>query len=264
MGHQTHEGTRTAARVLAGRVAVVTGAAQGIGAHYARALAAAGARVTVTDVADAEPVAAAIRAAGGEALALRTDVTDARATHAMAEETLRRFGRIDVLVTNAAVFGKLALKRFEEIDSDEWDLVMRVNVRGVFECVKAVAPTMRAQRSGSIVNIASGTAFKGTPGMLHYVTSKGAVLAMTRSLARELGDDGIRVNTMAPGLTMSENVKGNPAWQGAVSANNVASRALKRESTPEDLVGTLLYLASDASAFVTGQVVVVDGGSVMH
>ncbi len=256
--------TSDAQRPMAGRVAIVTGAAQGIGAHYARALAAAGARVTVCDVADARPVAEAIGAAGGEALPLRTDVADPAAARAMAQETVARFGRIDVLVNNAALFGTLAMKRFDEIDSDEWDLVMRVNVRGPFECAKAVAPVMRAQRSGSIINVASGTAFKGTPMMLHYVTSKGAILAMTRSLARELGDDGVRVNTIAPGLTMSESVAANPAWKGAVAANNVASRALKREARPDDLTGTLLYLAGDASAFVTGQVVVVDGGSVMH
>ena len=249
---------------LAGRVAIVTGAAQGIGAHYARVLAGAGASVTVTDVLDAGPVADSIIGVGGQALALRTDVTDPQATRAMADATVARFGRIDILVTNAALFGKLAMKRFEDIDGAEWDLVMRVNVRGVFECVKAVAPTMRAQRRGTIINIASGTVFKGTPMMLHYVTSKGAIVAMTRSLARELGNDGIRVNTMAPGLVMSENVLANPAWRGAALAGNVASRAIKRDAVPDDLTGTLLYLAGDGSGFVTGQVIVVDGGSVMH
>jgi NAD(P)-dependent dehydrogenase (short-subunit alcohol dehydrogenase family) len=141
---------------------------------------------------------------------------------------------------------------------------MAVNVRGPFECSKAVLPAMRAQGYGKIINIASGTVFKGAPMLLHYVSSKGAVVAMTRSMARELGDAGIRVNTLAPGLTSSENTVANPAWQGAVSANNIARRAIKREVTPEDLCGTLLYLASPASDFVTGQVVVVDGGSVMH
>jgi len=251
-------------RQLEGRVAIVTGAAQGIGAHYARVLASAGASVVVSDVLDAQPVAAAITDGGGRALAVRADVADPDAARAMARAATERFGRIDILVNNAAVFGNLALKPFDQIDGAEWDLVMRVNVRGVFECVKAVVPAMRARRSGSIVNISSGTVFKGTPMMLHYVTSKGAIVAMTRCLARELGDDGIRVNTLAPGLTMSENVRANPAWRGAVSANNVASRAIKREAVPDDLSGTLLYLASDASAFVTGQVVVVDGGSVMH
>ena len=141
---------------------------------------------------------------------------------------------------------------------------MAVNVRGPFECAKAVVPQMRAQGYGKIVNIASGTVFKGAPFLLHYVTSKGAVVAMTRALARELGDAGIRVNTLAPGLTASENTRANPAWQGVAAANNIASRAIKREVTPEDLCGTLVYLVSAESDFVTGQVVVVDGGSVMH
>jgi len=141
---------------------------------------------------------------------------------------------------------------------------MAVNVRGSFECVKAAAPEMRKRKYGKIVNIASGTVFKGAPMMLHYVTSKGAIVAMTRSLARELGDDGIRVNTLAPGLVMSASVLENPAWKGAVLQNNVASRAIKREATPQDMCGTLIYLCSTDSDFVTGQILVVDGGSVMH
>ncbi len=249
---------------LQGRVAIVTGAAQGIGAHYAQALAAQGAAVCVSDLLDAAATAAAITGAGGQALALRTDVTDAAAVRDMVAATVERFGAVDILINNAALFGNLALKRFEDIDSAEWDKVMAVNVRGVFECVKAVAPAMRRRKYGKIINIASGTVFKGTPMMLHYVTSKGAIVAMTRCLARELGDDGIRVNTLAPGLTMSDNVLANPAWKGAVVQNNIASRAIKREATPDDLLGTLIYLCSADSDFVTGQVIVVDGGSVMH
>ena len=249
---------------LQGRVAIVTGAAQGIGARYAAALAAEGAALVCADVIDAEPVAAQIRAAGGRALALRADVSSAESVRQMAAASVEAFGRIDVLVNNAGLFANLALKPFEQIESAEWDRVMAVNVRGPFECAKAVLPQMRAQGYGKIVNIASATVFKGSPMLLHYVTSKGAVVAMTRSLARELGDAGIRVNTLAPGLTASENTLANPAWQGAVGANNIASRAIKREVTPEDLCGTLVYLASAESDFVTGQVIVVDGGSVMH
>ncbi len=249
---------------LAGRTAIVTGAAQGIGARYAAALAAAGATVACCDVLDAEPVAARIRDAGGRAIALRVDVTSPESARAMAAATLEAFGRIDVLVNNAGLFANLAMKPFDQIDAGEWDRVMAVNVRGSFECAKAVAPQMRAQGYGKIVNIGSGTVFKGAPMLLHYVASKGAVTAMTRALARELGDAGIRVNTLSPGLTASENTLANPAWQGAVSANNIASRAIKREVTPEDLCGTLVYLASAESDFVTGQVIVVDGGSVMH
>ena len=249
---------------LQGRVAIVTGAAQGIGARYAVALAAEGAALVCADVIDAEPVAAQIRAGGGRALALRADVSSAESVRQMAAASVEAFGRIDVLVNNAGLFANLALKPFEQIEAAEWDRVMTVNVRGPFECAKAVLPQMRAQGYGKIVNIASATVFKGSPMLLHYVTSKGAVVAMTRSLARELGDAGIRVNTLAPGLTASENTLANPAWQGAVGANNIASRAIKREVTPEDLCGTLVYLASAESDFVTGQVIVVDGGSVMH
>lgn len=249
---------------LAGRVAIVTGAAQGIGARYAQALAAEGAAVVCADVVNSQATVAAITTAGGRALDVRVDVTSPESTRAMAEVATRAYGRIDILVNNAGLFTNLALKPFEQIESAEWDKVMAVNVRGPFECSKAVLPAMRAQGYGKIINIASGTVFKGAPMLLHYVSSKGAVVAMTRSMARELGDAGIRVNTLAPGLTASENTMANPAWQGALSANNIATRAIKREVTPEDLCGTLLYLASRASDFVTGQVVVVDGGSVMH
>jgi NAD(P)-dependent dehydrogenase (short-subunit alcohol dehydrogenase family) len=141
---------------------------------------------------------------------------------------------------------------------------MAVNVRGVFECSKAAAPIMRQQKYGKIINVASGTVFKGTPMMLHYVTSKGAVVAMTRCLARELGDDGIRVNCVAPGLIMSDNVRANPAWAETLVASNIATRAIKREAVPEDLLGTIVFLSSPDSDFMTGQTIVVDGGSVMH
>jgi NAD(P)-dependent dehydrogenase (short-subunit alcohol dehydrogenase family) len=258
------ETTAPSSQRLAGRVAIVTGAAQGIGAAYARRLAAEGAAVVCADAVDAAPVANAINSAGGRAIAVHTDITSAASARAMAAAAVEAYGGIDILVNNAGLFTNLALKPFEQIDSDEWDRVMAVNVRGTFECTKAVLPAMRERRYGKIINIASGTVFKGAPMLLHYVTSKGAVVAMTRSLARELGDLGIRVNTLAPGLTASDNTKNNPDWQGAISANNIASRAIKRELMPDDLAGTLVYLASADSDFVTGQVLVVDGGSVMH
>jgi NAD(P)-dependent dehydrogenase (short-subunit alcohol dehydrogenase family) len=249
---------------LQGRVAIITGAAQGIGAEYARALALEGAAVVLADVVDASAVADAIKQGGGRALALKVDVTSPESTQRMAQAAIETFGHIDVLVNNAGLFANLTLKPFEQIDSAEWDRVMTVNVRGVFECCKAVVPDMRRRQYGKIVNIASGTVFKGSPMMLHYVSSKGAVVAFSRALARELGDAGIRVNTLAPGLTASDNVLSNPAWQGAISANNIASRAIKREATPADMSGTLIYLCSPESDFVTGQVIVIDGGSVMH
>jgi NAD(P)-dependent dehydrogenase (short-subunit alcohol dehydrogenase family) len=168
-----------------------------------------------------------------------------------------------VLVNNAALFGKIAMKPFMEISSEEWDRVMTVNTRGSFECVKAVFPVMQRQGYGKIINIASGTVFKGTPLMAHYVSSKGAIVGMTRALARELGDHGIRINALAPGLTLSEVVKGRNDY-GALRTANVASRSLKREEEPNDLVGALIFLASHDSDFMTGQTMVVDGGSAMH
>lgn len=249
---------------LSGRVAIVTGSAQGIGSRYAQALASEGAAVVCADIIDTSMVVDSIISRGGRAIKALLDVTSSESARQMAELTFETFGKIDILVNNAGLFTNLALQPFEEITSSEWDKVMAVNVRGPFECAKAVLPFMRNQSYGKIVNIASGTVFKGAPMLLHYVSSKGAVVAMTRSMARELGDYGIRVNTLAPGLTASENTLSNPAWQGAVSANNIASRAIKREVTPEDLCGSLIYLVSQASDFVTGQVIVVDGGSVMH
>ena len=150
-----------------------------------------------------------------------------------------------------------------EIDEAEWDRVMQVNTRGVFTCVKAVVPEMRKNGYGKIVNISSGTVFKGTPMMLHYVSSKGAMVAFTRALAREVGDDGICVNALAPGLTMSEKVMGDEQWK-AIQGGNAATRAIKRDELPEDLVGAMIFLCSSESDFVTGQTLVVDGGSVMH
>lgn len=249
---------------LTGKVALVTGAAQGIGATYAQALAKEGAAVCVSDIRVPEQTRDAIIAAGGRALAVAADVTSPQSVTAMVAETVLHFGSADILINNAGLFGNLALKPFEQIESSEWDAVMGVNVRGTFECAKAIVPQMRKQGYGKIVNIASGTVFKGSPMLLHYVTSKAAVVGLTRALARELGCDGIRVNCIAPGLVMSDNVKGNPAWAADVVANNVASRAIKREAAPDDLIGTLIYLSAPDSDFLTGQTIVVDGGSVMH
>ena len=235
---------------MKGKVVIITGAAQGIGAVYAKAIAAEGAHVVVADVLDGSSVVAEIEASGAQALTITTDVSDERSAAAMATAAVERFGRIDVLINNAAIYASLKMQSFEEIDLDEWDKVMAVNVRGPFVCARAVAPHMRAQ--------------KGTPNLLHYVTSKGAILSLTRALARELGDHGIAVNTLAPGLVLSEGVVANAEMRERLTAPVIASRAIKRDQMPEDLIGPLLFLASDESAFMTGETVVVDGGSVMH
>jgi 3-oxoacyl-[acyl-carrier protein] reductase len=248
---------------LEGKVAIVTGAGRGIGRAYALRLAREGARVAVAEIQPAmgEETAAAIRAAGGDAIALPTDVSDEASAEAMARATAERFGRIDVLVNNAALFYGITRKPFDEITVAEWDRLMAVNVRGVWLCCKAVLPHMRRAGGGKIVNIASDTVLSGVPYFLHYVASKGAVIALTRALAREVGDDNICVNAVAPGFTLSE------AGQAAgtePAARSIAGRPLGRAEVPEDLVGTIVYLASPASDFVTGQLLAVNGGYVMH
>jgi len=248
---------------LDGKVAIVTGAGRGIGVEYAKVLAEEGAMVTVSDIVDPTTTVNIIKQAGGEAMGVECDVTKPDQIESMVSKTVEAFGKLDIMVTNAALFADLQQKSFLEIDEAEWDRVMQVNTRGVFSCVKAAVPEMKKNGYGKIVNIASGTVFKGTPMLLHYVSSKGAQVAFTRALAREVGDDGITVNCIAPGLTMSEKVIDDDQWI-AVKDGNTASRAIKREQVPEDLIGTLVFFASSDSDFITGQTLVVDGGSAMH
>jgi NAD(P)-dependent dehydrogenase (short-subunit alcohol dehydrogenase family) len=250
--------------VLEGKTAIVTGGARGLGAEFAGALAGAGAAVVVGDVISTEETCAAIQAAGGKALGIHLDVTDQASVSACVAKALDSFGSVDILVNNAAIAGTLGAKSLTEIESDEWDRLMAVNLRGVFECIKGVVPAMRAQGYGKIVNLASGTALKGAPGLLHYVASKGGVIALTRATARELGGFGIRVNAIAPGLTMTDTMRDSANWSAAAIANNVSSRALPREAEPFDLVGALLFLTSPSSDFITGQTLSVDGGSAMN
>src|SRR5262245_16331981 len=246
---------------LAGTVAVITGGAAGIGLAYARRFLAEGARVVLADVAD--PVAAAQElAADDQAYGVRTDVSDMASVRAMVHAAVARFGRIDVLVNNAAVFATLKPQSFDEIPEAEWDRVMAVNVKGIWNCVRAVAPLMRTRRAGRIVNVASAIVAKGTALPLHYVTSKGAVVAMTRALARELGPHGITVNAVAPGLILSDTVQANPDITGFQSTAVMQARSLQREGFPDDVEGAVVFLASDDSAFMSGQTLIVDGGSV--
>ena len=189
---------------------------------------------------------------------------DLAACEAMVARTVEAFGGLDVLVNNAATFVDLPRRRFLDIGTAEWDRVMAINVRGSFNCAKAAVPALRKRGGGSIVNIASSTALKGIPFTLHYVTSKGAIIAMTRAMARELGNDGIRVNALAPGLTLSEAVAAEREMFAPYIEASLRGRALKRDQMPDDLVGAAVFLASDASAFMTGQTLVVDGGDVAN
>lgn len=247
---------------LDGRVAIVTGGAKSIGESFARALAGEGAAVAIADIADGAEVAQSLQADYGvQAMAASVDVSDEASVKSLVAEVMAKFGRVDILVNNAALFATLDLLPHEEIPADLWDSVMAVNVRGPFLMVKHVSPHMRRAGSGKIINIASGTVYKGMPNMLAYVTSKSALLGFTRSLSRELGSDGICVNTLSPGLIESPSVMENPHHL-EFSQRVLASRALKRTATPEDLLGALVFLASPASDFVTGQTIAVDGGSI--
>ncbi len=248
---------------LDGKVAILTGGAEGIGVTYANALAAEGAAVAIWDVVSSEQLAADIRAKGGKCMGMVCDVTDSRAVSQSLSAVLAEFGGLHILVNNAAVFARmLDLKPFEELSSAEFDKALAVNVRGTFECAKAASPIMRKQGYGKIINIASGTAFKGTAGMMHYVASKGAVISMTRAMANELGADGIRVNCIAPGLVLTDAIA-RPGLE-AFREGAIASRFLKQPHQPGDLAGALVFLASPESDFITGQTIPVDGGSVMH
>jgi NAD(P)-dependent dehydrogenase (short-subunit alcohol dehydrogenase family) len=250
---------------LAGRVTIVTGGAKGIGRHYARALAQEGAAVVVADVADAAEVVEAIAAehGGNAVMGAVVDVSDETAVETLVARVMERFGHIDVLVNNAALYAPLPEARCTEIDVALWDRVMAVNLRGPFLMVKHVVPHMIARRYGKIINIGSGTAYRGIPWMLHYVTSKGGVMAFTRALSRELGEHGIRVNTLSPGFILSDTVvRENPEHVATARPAVLQIRALKRDAYPEDLLGALVFLASSESDFVTGQTLAVDGGSV--
>lgn len=248
-----------------GKVVVVTGAARGIGQEYAVTLAAEGASVVVCDVNSCTETADRVRTAGGRVLSLEMDVADEGSVQKAMAEALAEFKRIDGLVNNAALYGQLKSNKFDQIPEAEWDAAMTVNVKGVWNVSKAVIPAMRASGGGSIVNITSLAATYGMPFRLHYTTSKAAVIGMTRGLARELGKDNVRVNAVAPAAVMTEGTQQFFAGKVEKALEAIkGGQAIQRNLMPADMAGTIVYLISDASCFVTGQTLSVDGGTVMH
>jgi NAD(P)-dependent dehydrogenase (short-subunit alcohol dehydrogenase family) len=245
---------------LEDKVALVTGAAQGIGNAIAKGLAAEGARIAVADLNRAEEAAEEFV----DGIGLTADVADEAQVERMAQEVVERFGRIDILVNNAGLYASLQMRPFTEIPVDEWRQVMDVNVLSMFLTTRAIVPRMREQGGGRIVNISSGTPFRGVPFLLHYVTSKGAIVALTRALARELGRDDVLVNCVAPGFTMSEGVREHPEVIDALRDVSVSARTLQRDQEPEDVVGAVVFLCGPGAAFVTGQTIVIDGGQYFH
>lgn len=247
------------------RVIVITGAARGIGQEYARSFGAAGARIVSADINDCSTTVDLVKQTGAEAIGVHLNVADAASAVAMAAAASASFGRIDGLVNNAGLYGTLRGGRFDTLAESDWDAAMAINVKGIWNCCKAVVPVMRQNGGGSIVNISSLAATYGMAFGLHYTTSKAAVIGLTRGLARELGRDGIRVNAIAPGTVMTEGTR-EFFGQKLEKALEVikSSQIIQRTLQPSDLVGTVLWLLTDGSAFVTGQTISVDGGTVLH
>jgi NAD(P)-dependent dehydrogenase (short-subunit alcohol dehydrogenase family) len=249
---------------LGGKVAIVTGGATGLGRAIALGYAREGAKVAIADLNDASAVIEEVTALGSEAVATRTDVADEDAVKRMVALVVKRFGTVDILVNNAAVASTLRLTPFEQLSVDEWRKVVDVNMIGAFLCAREICPILRAKQAGAIINVTSGTAFKGTPYMLHYTATKGAIISMTRVMARECGNDFIRVNAISPGYILTEGNLANGDFLADQSEKAIEARALKRAGYPDDLVGGAIFLASDESKFVTGQILAIDGGSVYH
>jgi NAD(P)-dependent dehydrogenase (short-subunit alcohol dehydrogenase family) len=249
---------------LAGKTAIVTGGAMGIGRAFADGLAAEGANIVIADQTGAEAAAAEMTEAGFTALGIACDVSSEEETRRMAAQSIESFGAIDVLINNAGIYSSLAPQPFEEQTAEEWRKILDVNVVGTFLCCQAVVAQMRAQGGGRIINLSSGTPFKGVPYLLHYVASKGAINAITKALAKELGGDGILVNGIAPGFTLSDGVMANPVQLEKLKEISLQARVIQRDQVPSDLVGAAVYFASADSAFVTGQTLVVDGGAYFH
>ena len=247
---------------LTDKVAIVTGGGKGLGKAFCAGLTKEGARVVMAvhrmDK-EASQAAKEIETKGG--YALEVDVINEEDTHRMADEAVKRFGRIDILVNNAAMLRGITRKPFMEIPLAEWDKLMAVNLKGVFLCCRAVFPQMKKQGKGKIINLSSETAFTGSNNLIHYVTSKGGIISFTRALAREVGQYGICVNAVAPGFT---DTKASRTITDDITRYNVSLTPLKRLGQPKDLVGAIIFLAGEASDFITGQTLVVDGGRYVH
>jgi NAD(P)-dependent dehydrogenase (short-subunit alcohol dehydrogenase family) len=251
---------------LENKVAIITGSSRGLGMAFAKRFAREGARLVLCDVRDCAPVVREIQAEGGEALGMKVDITVEREVVEMAEKAVGHFGKIDVLVNNAAISGGLEtpdfMKPYEELTSADWDRMLAVNVKGTFLCCKAVIPQMKKQRRGNIVNIGSTTGFNGEPGFLHYSTSKGGLMTMTRGLARALGDFDINVNAVAPGVVMTESMR--LLISEEEEKRLVQRQLLKRSIQPEDIASAVVFLASDEASMITGQMLSVNGGEYLH
>lgn len=251
---------------LKDKVAIVTGGGRGIGRAYSLRFAEEGARVVVADIIaeNAQKVVDEIKAKGGEALAIHTDITSEASTKEMAGKAVEQFGKIDILMNNAAIYYGLGMKRWDAWPAEDWDRILKVNVKGVWICLKAVVPYIIKQGKGKIINIASGTVDSGFPALLPYTCSKGAVMAMTKVMARALGRYNINVNCISPGYTMSEASLEMPDKAPGGDEAALINRCFRREEQPEDLVGTAVFLASEDSDFLTGQTIAVDGGEAMR
>jgi NAD(P)-dependent dehydrogenase (short-subunit alcohol dehydrogenase family) len=249
---------------FAGKVAIVTGGSAGLGAAIALRLGQEGAAVVVADIVGATEAAIALSEAGITSLGVETDVASWESVQAMVAATVKRFGRVDILINNAAIASTLSLKPFDELTTGEFRNVLDVNTVGTFHGCKAVAALMRQQDSGRIINMASGTAIRGAPFIAHYVASKGAVMSLTRSLARELGKHNILVNAVSPGYTLTDTNLANEEYLAATRQAVRDLRCVPRDAYPDDIVGAVAFLASDDARFITGQILAVDGGAVYH
>ncbi len=245
------------------KVVIVTGAARGLGQEYARQFARRGAKVAVNDLRDCSETLKIIEQEGAAGIDTKTDVTSETSTADMAAAVVNEFGRIDVLVNNAALYGSLTFVPFDKLDESEWDAAMNVNVKGIWQCCKAVVPTMKEQNQGSIINISSLAAVYGMPNGLHYTASKAAVVGATRGLARELGRYNIRVNAVAPNVVNTD-ATGEvfKDKRDKIVEVTLSQQAIRKPLETEDIVGAVLFLASEHSQLTTGQTIMVDGGTV--